>query len=92
MASALVAAGLANDAERRLFEAQRSQGLIAPRAGIASQAWYECVFHPEEEVLTGQIFGVIAPAVLLGRVTALRREGKLSMLSLIHISEPTRPY
>ena len=79
VASALVAAGLANDAERRLFEAQRSQGLIAPRAGIASQAWYECVFHPEEEVLTGQIFGVIAPAVLLGRVTALRREGKLSM-------------
>lgn len=79
VAEALVAAGHANDAERQLYERHRSQTLIAPRAGIASQSWYECLFHPEEEVLTGQIFGVIAPAVLLGRVTALRREGKLPM-------------
>ncbi|GMV17635.1 MAG: hypothetical protein AMXMBFR56_58590 [Polyangiaceae bacterium] len=78
-AQALVATGQANDAERQLFEKHRSQTLIAPRAGVAPQTWYECVFHPEEEVLTGQIFGVIAPAVLLGRVTALRREGKLPM-------------
>ena len=79
VAAALVAAGVANDGERQLFEKHRAQTLIAPRTGIASQAWYECVFHPEEEVLTGQIFGVIAPAVLLGRVTPLRRENKLSV-------------
>ncbi|MBK7582215.1 MAG: hypothetical protein IPI67_18665 [Myxococcales bacterium] len=80
VAQALVATGHANDAERQLFEKHRTQTLIAPRAGIAAQSWYECVFHPEEEVLTGQIFGVIAPAILLGRVTALRREGKLPVL------------
>jgi len=82
VAQALVALGTANDAERSLYETHRSESLIAPRAGITSQAWYDCVFHPEEEVLTGQIFGVIAPAVLLGRVTALRREGKL------HVPKP----
>jgi hypothetical protein len=51
--------------------------LIAPRAGLSQSAWHEQLFHPEEEVLTGQIFSVIAPAVLIGRVTTLRRDGKL---------------
>lgn len=82
VAQALAALGLANDSERALFEKHRSESLIAPRAGISPQAWYQCVFHPEQEVLTGQIFAVIAPAVLLGRVTALRREGKL------HVPKP----
>lgn len=82
VAQALTALGLANDAERAVFDKHRSETLIAPRAGISPQAWYKCVFHPEEEVLTGQIFAVIAPAVLLGRVTALRREGKL------HVPKP----
>jgi hypothetical protein len=35
------------------------------------------LFHPEQELLTGQIFSLIAPAVLVGRVTSLRRDGKL---------------
>ncbi len=90
VAGALVSAGLANDGERQMFEKHRSQTLMAPRTGIASQAWYECVFHPEEEVLTGQIFGVIAPAVLLGRVTALRREGKLSVPKPELRQDPTK--
>ena len=79
VAQVLVALGAANEAERKLFEQHRSLSLIAPRTSMSAQTWYECVFHPEEEVLTGQIFGVIAPAVLLGRVTALRREGKLHL-------------
>ncbi len=83
LASVLVALGQANDAERALYEKHRSVTLIAPRTSISQSSWYECVFHPEEEVLTGQIFGVIAPAVLLGRVTALRRENKL------HVPDPT---
>jgi len=81
VAQAMVSAGVANESERALHEKHRSHTLMSPRAGIASQTWYECVFHPEEEPLTGQIFGVIAPAVLLGRVTALRREGKLHIPS-----------
>ncbi len=77
VAQALVALGAATPEERAEFESHRSQTLIAPRAGLSPSAWYDQLFHPEEEVLTGQIFGVIAPAALLGRVTALRRDGKL---------------
>ncbi len=32
------------------------QGLIAPRASVTPNAWVDLLFHPEEEVLTGQIF------------------------------------
>jgi len=38
------------------------------------------LFHPEEEVLTGEIFAVIVSAVLLGRVSALRRDKLLPQL------------
>jgi hypothetical protein len=77
LAQCLVALGAANDEERADFEAHRTQTLIAPRAGLSQNAWYDQLFHPEEEVLTGQIFSIVAPAILLGRVTALRRDGKL---------------
>jgi hypothetical protein len=77
LAQCLVALGAANAEEQAEFEAHRSRTLMAPRAGLSQSAWYDQLFHPEEEVLTGQIFSVIAPAVLLGRVTALRRDSKL---------------
>jgi hypothetical protein len=77
IAQCLVALGVATAEEKAEFETHRSQTLITPRAGLSQTAWYDQLFHPEEELLTGQIFGVIAPAVLLGRVTALRRDGKL---------------
>jgi len=51
--------------------------------GVSPVAWLDHLYHPEQDVLTGQIFSVIAPAVLLGRVTALRRDGKL------HQPDPT---
>jgi hypothetical protein len=76
-AQALVAIGAQSGKEEALFEQHRARTLILPRAGVSPSDFYEYLFHPEEELLTGQIFGVIAPAVLLGRVTALRRDGKL---------------
>lgn len=77
VAQVLVLIDAASADERALFEKHRSQTLIAPRSSVTPSAWHELLFHPEEEPLTGQIFGVIAPAVLLGKVTALRRDGKL---------------
>lgn len=77
VSQALALLGEADATERALFEKYRPQGLIAPRSSVSQAAWYDLLFHPEEEVLIGQILGVIAPAVLLGRVTALRRDGKL---------------
>jgi len=77
VAQVLVALGAASAEERALVQQYRSVGLIAPRASISAHAWVDLLFHPEEEVLTGQIFSLIAPAVLVGRVTALRRDNKL---------------
>jgi hypothetical protein len=77
VAQCLVALGAADADERAEYEAGRSQTLIAPRASLGASAWQDQLFHPEEELLTGQIFSVIAPSVLIGRITALRRDGKL---------------
>ncbi|HEX4337734.1 MAG TPA: hypothetical protein VH062_17595 [Polyangiaceae bacterium] len=82
-AQALVALGQATDEERAVYAERKSSALIAPRASLSAAAWYDHLFHPDEEVLTGQIFGVIAPAVLIGRVTSLRRDKTL------HIPDPT---
>jgi hypothetical protein len=76
-AQALVALGAASEEERTVYVQGRSTALITPRASLSASAWYDQLFHPDEEVLTGQIFGVIAPAVLIGRVTTLRRDKKL---------------
>jgi hypothetical protein len=77
VAQALDALSAASDAQRSVKEEHRSPMLVAPRGGVSPAAWHDLLFHPEEEVLTGQILGVIAPAVLIGRVTVLRRDGKL---------------
>jgi len=77
VAQALVVLGEATPVERAVYDAHRAQGLIAPKSSLSPAAWYDQLFHTDEEVLTGQIFGVIAPAVLIGRVTALRRDKKL---------------
>jgi len=77
VAQVLTALGAANAEERALVEKYRIETLIAPRASVSANAWVDLLFHPEEEVLTGQIFSLIAPAVLVGRVTALRRDKKL---------------
>ncbi|HEY5961749.1 MAG TPA: hypothetical protein VIV60_34560, partial [Polyangiaceae bacterium] len=79
IAQVLVALGQANQEQRTLFERQRSDTLIVPRGGVSPAAWHDLLFHPEQEALTSQIFGLIAPAVLLGRVTSLRRDGKLHL-------------
>lgn len=82
-AQALCVLGAATPDEQAVFDAHRTQGLIAPRAGISAATWHDCLFHPEEEALTGQIFAFVAPAVLIGRVTTLRRDGSL------HVVDPS---
>ncbi|HMJ09939.1 MAG TPA: hypothetical protein VK524_00970 [Polyangiaceae bacterium] len=77
IAQALAALGAADAEQSAFFEAHRVRALLAPRASVSASSFHEYLFHPEEELLTGQIFGVIAPAVLLGRVTALRRDRQL---------------
>lgn len=85
-----VALGTASADERAVFERGRAQSLIAPRGSLSQAAFYDLLFHPEQELLTGQIFSLIAPAVLVGRVTSLRRDGKLRQPSATNRQDPTQ--
>jgi hypothetical protein len=71
---------VASAEEAALFEKHRQVGLIRPRASLAREAWTRLLFHPEQEVLVGEIFAVVAPAVLMGRISALRRDKALPRL------------
>jgi hypothetical protein len=76
---ALVAIGQASPSDRAFFEQHRTTGLIQARTSFDAATWDDCLFHPEEDRVTGAIFSVVAPAVLIGRVTTLRRDGKLKL-------------
>lgn len=79
VAQALVYLGAADAEEKAVASRGRQEGLIRPTGSLTSDGW-RLLFHPDEEVLTGQIFAVIAPAVLLGRVSTLRRDKALPTL------------
>jgi hypothetical protein len=90
VAQALAAIGEAKPDQRALFEQYRAQTLITPRGGVSPAAWQDLLFHPEEELLTGQIFGLIVPAVLVGRVTTLRRDKNLHVPNLSSRQDPAK--
>jgi hypothetical protein len=75
--AALMALGAATGPEQELVHRHRPEGLIAPKSSLSEAVWRKCVAHPEEEPITGAIFSVVAPAILVGRVTTLRRDGQL---------------
>jgi hypothetical protein len=79
VAQALVYLGAADQDEKDAYERGLSPGLIKPSSSLSAEGW-KLLTHPEEEVLTGQIFGVIVTAVLLGRVSTLRRDKALPKL------------
>jgi hypothetical protein len=79
-AHALAFLGAADDRERAFAERHRTTALIRPQHALSQESWRRLLFHPDEEVLTGEIFSVIAAPVLLGRVSALRRDKALPAL------------
>jgi len=80
VAHALNFLNAANDDEKRCFLDHRTDALIRPSSALSRDGWLRLLFHPEEEVLTGEVFSVVIPAVLLGRVSALRRDKLLPRL------------
>jgi hypothetical protein len=88
MSHALVYLGAADEAERATYAQHRIDGLIKPASSLSGEGW-KLLFHPDEELLTGQIFSVIAPAVLLGRISTLRREKTLPKLDPARKQDPT---
>jgi hypothetical protein len=87
MAQALVHLGAADADEQATFARHRLEGLIKPASSLSAEGW-KLLFHPDEELLTGQIFSVIAPAVLLGRISTLRREKALPKLDPARKQDP----
>ncbi|MCL2450451.1 MAG: hypothetical protein FWD17_16005 [Polyangiaceae bacterium] len=78
-AQALVYLGVADADENATFGRGQIPGLIRPTSALSPDGW-KLLFHPDEEVLTGQIFAQITAAVLLGRVSTLRRDKALPKL------------
>jgi hypothetical protein len=88
VAAVLVDVGVADADETRVYDAHKQAGLIRPRAALARESWPRLLFHPEQEVLVGEIFAVVAPAVLLGRISALRRDKKLPRVEATARQDP----
>jgi hypothetical protein len=74
MAAVLVLRGVATPTERALYNAHRPRSPVRPQAPLTADSWSSLLLHPEEDRLAGEIFGVIASAALLGRLSALRRD------------------
>ena len=79
VSQALVYMDAASSVERDTYARGLIDSLIKPKSSVSLEG-HKLLFHPDEELLTGQIFAVIAPAVLLGRISTLRRERALPKL------------
>lgn len=77
VAQALCALGEANEAESALFELHRPKTLIAPRSSIDPSVWMRDIAHADDDPVVGALFAVIVPALLVGKVTSLRRDAQL---------------
>lgn len=80
--------GAAEGDEKTLFDQHRVVGLIQPNAAVTQDAWRRLLFHPEEEALVGEIFAVVVSAVLLGRISAMRRDKQLVKLDPANKQDP----
>jgi hypothetical protein len=89
-AQALEALGAANADERAFSAKHRQEGLIRPTSPVTPEAWTRLLFHPEEEALVGEIFAVVVSAVLMGRLSALRRDKALVKLPLEKKQDPAK--
>lgn len=81
--------GVAKGEEAEVYEKHRSTTLIRPTGAVTPEAWRRLLFHPEEEALVGEIFGVVVSAVLIGRLSALRRDKQLVRLEPAARQDPT---
>ena len=80
IAEVLVQRGAATRAERAFWMERRRPGPIRPTRALSADAWATLLVHQDEDRTTGEIFGVIASAALIGRVSAMRRDGTLPRL------------
>lgn len=72
--------GSTNAAEKAFLEQNKPVGLLRPTAAVTADAWRRLLFHPEEEAVVGDVFAVVTSAVLVGRLSAMRRDKLLPKL------------
>jgi hypothetical protein len=90
VAQVLAYLGFANDEEQEIYGKHREAALIRPSGSVTVEAWRRLVFHPEEEALVGEIFAVVVSAVLIGRLSALRRDKQLLKLDPAKKQDPEK--
>lgn len=78
----------ANAEETECWTQHREAALIRPTASVSPEAWKRLLFHPEEEPLVGEIFSVVVSAVLIGRLSAMRRDKQLVKLDPARKQDP----
>jgi hypothetical protein len=81
IAEVLVQRGAATREQRAFWEKHRRPGPIRPTRPLSAEDWTSLLMHPDEDRTTGEVFGVIASAALVGRVSAMRRDGTLPKLA-----------
>jgi hypothetical protein len=79
LAAVLVQRRTATPEQVRLYESRRAGAPPRPQQALTAAGWGR-LLHPDEDRTTGEIFGVIASAALLGRVSAMRRDRALPVL------------
>jgi len=77
-----------NADEKECFVKHRETALIRPTASVTQEAWKRLLFHPEEEPVVGEIFSVVVSAVLIGRLSAMRRDKQLIKLDPARKQDP----
>jgi hypothetical protein len=90
VAQVLAYLDVAKPEERELHARHREAALIRPTAPVTQDAWRRLLFHPEEEPLVGEIFAVVVSAVLVGRLSALRRDKQLVKLDPARRQDPEK--
>lgn len=79
IAEVLTQRGAATPEQRAFWLQHRILGPIRPVRPLDADAW-ALLAHPDEDKTTGEVFGVIASAALVGRVSAMRRDGTMPRL------------
>lgn len=78
-AAVLVRRGGATPEQSALYEAYRTNALPQPARGLSVAGWQK-LFHSSRDRIIGDILAEVASAVLIGRVTSLRRHNMLPEL------------
>lgn len=80
VAEVLVFLNAATPAETSFVQLKKPEGLQRPTSSLTPDAWRRLLFHPEEEAVVGDVFAVVTSAVLVGRLSAMRRDKQLVKL------------